>query len=473
MDQLFLEKIVGGNATVLGTAFSQEMLLDDKLRIRAVGSTIEAWRRDNGTGLWTKRQVTDTTYSGGGYLGVGIRYPSTRLDDFGGGSAIQSLAPDALLNRYAPELRFHEDETYRADSPAIMTDNYVAEQYSNRLVDGLETVIAVADPADSADDLALTYLNSVYPTSQIASDEDRIDAVNSYALDAQRMHADPQYADRVFGRYLPLTDGGAILQYWMYYYNNPKTYLGFGAHEGDWELAQVRVESFGLPVEAAYSQHSGGERCAWVNVQRTSAGRPIVYVAEGSHANFFSSGYHLSTSDYTSDQGERLVPAMVSISTEPAWAQWPGRWGGSGTSPRFPKWQETWAWNDPLFWASQYGCTEEQTQFRLQSRPSSNARDALATPPTPRISAERTGASVVIRYFLPPVANRERKVWQLITTVSSSDRRYSPLTLRTRVTSTKGVIRRPLGLGKGPWRLRVTSVARNGMRSAPAERILR
>jgi hypothetical protein len=357
-----------------------------------------------------------------------------------------------------------------------MTDNYIVEQYSNRLQDGVQTVIAVADPADPADDLALSYLGGVYPTSQVASTADHLDAANSYAVDAQRMHADPAYANRVLGRHIPLVGGGAILQYWMFYYDNPKTYLWIGAHEGDWEFAQVRVDAFGHPLEAAYSQHSDGERCNWVNVQRTPLGRPIVYVAEGSHANFFSSGYHLSTSDYTSDQGEHVVPTVVNITAEPAWVQWPGQWGGSEASPRFPKWQGAWAWNDPAYWASQYGCTEGQTQPVMRSRravDASNAETQQAGPPTPRVTAERKGTSVVIRYVLPPVANKNLRVWQLITTVSSSDHRYTPLTLRTRVTSTRGVIRRPLGLGKGPWQLRVTSVARNGTRSTPTRRTLR
>jgi hypothetical protein len=78
-----------------------------------------------------------------------------------------------------------------------MTDNYIAGEYSNRLLDSLESVIAAADPADPVDDLALTYLNAVYPTSQIASTADHLDAANSYAVDAQRLHSDPVYANKL------------------------------------------------------------------------------------------------------------------------------------------------------------------------------------------------------------------------------------------------------------------------------------
>jgi hypothetical protein len=98
VDQIFLERVAGGGFTTLAT-INQESLVGDKLRIRAVGSNIEAWRRDNSSGQWAKLgEASDTTYAGGGNLGVGIRGTSGRIDDFGGGSAIPSLDPDTLLN---------------------------------------------------------------------------------------------------------------------------------------------------------------------------------------------------------------------------------------------------------------------------------------------------------------------------------------------------------------------------------------
>lgn len=61
------------------------------------GSTIEAWRRDNNTGTWVKLdEAVDSRYEGIGYVGVGIRRTSGRLDDFGAATLREAL-PDASV----------------------------------------------------------------------------------------------------------------------------------------------------------------------------------------------------------------------------------------------------------------------------------------------------------------------------------------------------------------------------------------
>ena len=62
-----------------------------------------------------------------------------------------------------------------------------------------------------------------------------------------------------------------------------------GRHAGDWEMVQVRSDAAGRPVEAVYAQHSGAERCPWSAVEKRG-GRPVVYVAHGSHAAYFRPG---------------------------------------------------------------------------------------------------------------------------------------------------------------------------------------
>jgi WD40-like Beta Propeller Repeat len=141
-----------------------------------------------------------------------------------------------LLSRYVPELRYDAQETYRADAANMITDNYLTSPsgYTNRLWDDTGTyVIAAADPSDPADDLALDYLGATYPSGRAALDGDSIDEENSYAADAQRLHTYEQYAHRSYGRVVGTSNGEAILQYWFFFYYNPRTYFGFGAHEGD------------------------------------------------------------------------------------------------------------------------------------------------------------------------------------------------------------------------------------------------
>ena len=48
-------------------------------------------------------------------------------------------------------------------------------------------------------------------------------------------------------------------------------------------MVQIRLDAAGEPVEAVVAQHSGAERCPWREVQKRG-GRPVIYLANGSHA---------------------------------------------------------------------------------------------------------------------------------------------------------------------------------------------
>jgi len=97
-DQVFIERIDNNAITTIAT-FTQELATGDKVGIRCVGTTIEAWYK-SGAGAWTKLgQATDATYSADGYVGVGIRGTAGRIDDFsvgtitdGGASAFGAFA---------------------------------------------------------------------------------------------------------------------------------------------------------------------------------------------------------------------------------------------------------------------------------------------------------------------------------------------------------------------------------------------
>jgi len=103
--------------------------------------------------------------------------------------------------------------------------------------------------------------------------------------------------DAVYGR-VARTDTRIVLQYWLYYYDNPlllpATPFGvfWQSHESDWELVNVVLDSDLQPVEAAYSQHCTGERMPWAKVEKSSpeGTHAVVYVALGSHANYFAPG---------------------------------------------------------------------------------------------------------------------------------------------------------------------------------------
>ena len=93
--------------------------------------------------------------------------------------------------------------------------------------------------------------------------------------------AGPLFRPTVYGRDVPTPDGRA-LQYWylsMYndFWNN---------HECDWEMATIVLGQDDAPEIVAYSQHIGGSHRKWADVKKVG-GRPVQYVAKGSHAGYF------------------------------------------------------------------------------------------------------------------------------------------------------------------------------------------
>ncbi|KAL6249829.1 Vacuolar protein sorting-associated protein 62 [Rhinocladiella similis] len=85
--------------------------------------------------------------------------------------------------------------------------------------------------------------------------------------------------------------------FYFYAYNQGNWVLGspafeFGDHVGDWEHTMVRFVD-GAPTAVYYSQHSGGEAFTYEATQKGPDGvRPIVYVANGTHANYAIPGPH-------------------------------------------------------------------------------------------------------------------------------------------------------------------------------------
>jgi hypothetical protein len=125
-------------------------------------------------------------------------------------------------------------------------------------------------------------------------------------------------------------------QFWLWYLYNPWEILGAGRHEGDWEFVQIGCvdEAGDLPVLMTASQHRNGEKREFWRCE-LERGRPVVYVARGSHANFFTPGNR--GEDVADGKGRRL--GNISWRQFGDWALWPGMWGnstGAGRSPDSP-----------------------------------------------------------------------------------------------------------------------------------------
>jgi hypothetical protein len=125
-----------------------------------------------------------------------------------------------------------------------------------------------------------------------------------------------------------------ILQYWLFYYYND----WFNKHEGDWEMVQVILNESANPEWVVLSQHHGGTRRRWSDAQIEEGTHPAVFVALGSHANYFygDENYPNVTNvgnsqvvvmDRTGSSGRiipemRLIPDREEVDRNPD--QWPG-----------------------------------------------------------------------------------------------------------------------------------------------------
>ncbi len=73
------------------------------------------------------------------------------------------------------------------------------------------------------------------------------------------------------------------MTYWYFYPNNDAPGPWFD-HEGDWERVEVQFDRNLEPTAARYSNHETHNTYAWDKLEKED-GRPVVYVAKGTHAN--------------------------------------------------------------------------------------------------------------------------------------------------------------------------------------------
>jgi hypothetical protein len=242
--------------------------------------------------------------------------------------------PAQLLSTYAPIVHFHPAEQFR---PVPVETFLAASVLERRTAAGWEPAELPALPVD-AGPWRLNH-RACDPSIGVAS-------LDCYA-------ATPSGPPTVYGRYAR-TPNRIVLQYWLFstydFWSGlfPQSDFLWQVHEGDWEAVTILLSAAGKPLVAGYSQHCSGKRRAWSRVAKQGT-HPLVYVALGSHSNWFGPGDHVmdtrcypqaarvifevnleSTLDRTGTAG-RVRPRLVRVTDQaPGWMRFRGTWGEDG-----------------------------------------------------------------------------------------------------------------------------------------------
>jgi beta propeller repeat protein len=134
---------------------------------------------------------------------------------------------------------------------------------------------------------------------------------DEYAKPYQNRRDEPgsQFPRMIYARVVSRPDGdtNSFIQYWLFYYANDHAEL---FHEGDWEVVQVELDGELKPYRVDYSQHDYGQWRNWDgpgSVEKSEAfpDQPVVYVALGSHANYFS-----ADAEHSINWHDRAIPKV-------------------------------------------------------------------------------------------------------------------------------------------------------------------
>ncbi len=251
-----------------------------------------------------------------------------------------------IAEQYAPILYFEQGETCYPVDVSYHIDNSYLYQFT-----GDEPLLIDESPSDLNLSAYVTgdyYLDNMLGTTD---DENIIqDYQNKLSTLGYRVYC-----------HIHQSGGTTVVQYWMFYAFNKGE---LNQHEGDWEMVQI-VLSGGTPTDVMYSQHHGGQRATWDQVER-DGDHIKVYVARGSHANYLRSysGKFGVASDIVGANGKILESGdyTLELLESQDWLSFAGRWGEFDSyedvfrgkvGPQGPMYREDGVmWNSPIDWGN-------------------------------------------------------------------------------------------------------------------------
>lgn len=262
--------------------------------------------------------------------------PSPPSADLDGNGLLDPYEQQQAATQFAPVLYFAPDEQhFPADPMTFIEQSSLREErdfWGDKELHGQGDV-----PVDVLTDPDVVPSNNADADGQVFLDHDDSqragdigDAPMLYEYDAQT---------------------NTITYHVFYAYNDGPPGLGdVQNHEGDWERITIQLDDQFRPTEVRYSAHSGLDVSrAWPGADNPSGqplaplenGKPVVFVGQGSHANFPETGNWETQADgiydlaaYDSEDSVRLDLATLEARdvTQEPWYGTQVLWGERGSA---------------------------------------------------------------------------------------------------------------------------------------------
>ncbi|MEM2508874.1 MAG: Vps62-related protein [Candidatus Thermoplasmatota archaeon] len=254
----------------------------------------------------------------------------------------------SLAKDFSPILYFERgEEVY-----PVTVDYHIKNSNLNKSVDG-ENILIDASPS------ALNLSKYKNPSENYYLDN-RKGSIDDNGIIEDYRNEMEELGYTVYARVLP-SGSRIVIQYWFFYAFNKGP---LNTHEGDWEMVQLVLATAYEPLEAMYSQHNGGQKAGWGDVEKDE-NHMKVYVARGSHANYFRyyQGKTGLANDIVGKNGKIISPEdynLVMLPEKGGWIDFAGRWGEFGSAedelrgkrgPYGPAYRENGEmWSKPIEW---------------------------------------------------------------------------------------------------------------------------
>jgi hypothetical protein len=203
------------------------------------------------------------------------------------GPSVAAPPPAALLAQYEPLTQFDPLETFAP----TRVESFIVDSYLEQLTSPAAWTLVDSHPGPGnlpGADSGVSRLNQ-----RACTPSEALGGLGCYAAAWNEGSGGPVVYGRVVHQ-----DDEIVLQYWYFYYDDVYSYTYppsdfiWQAHEGDWETVNVILSDEAQPLYVGYGEHCLGQRRSWAGTPRFDETHPVVHVAIGSHANYFSPGIH-------------------------------------------------------------------------------------------------------------------------------------------------------------------------------------